>query len=276
MTRILSEEELSDYKYNGVVCVRNAVSQQWIDSLLAVAQQQLEHPSEWANDGGPGQDSNRMFTDRYLWQTNSAIRDYIFQSPCAAIAGQAMASTTARFYFDHLLIKEPNTTATTPWHQDIPYWPFLGKQVCSVWLALTPATVSGSAMEFVRGSHLDDKYYQAKVFATRDDHPNHAWTGKAQGVPVPEIDANRDKFDIVSWDVEPGDAMVFSAWTLHGAGGNHSPTQRRVAMSTRWLGDDAIWHPHEGADPTVTADDVDIKPGDSPCDDKVFPLVYSS
>ncbi len=270
----LTAQQIKTYQQDGVLKLDQLIDDHWVERLLAVAQQQLDKPGKWANDGAPGQTRDRMFTDRYLWRENAVIREFIFDSACAQIAAQAMHSQSARFYFDHLLVKEPETESATPWHQDIPYWPFLGKQVCSIWVALTPATVAGSAMEFVRGSHLNDTYYKAEVFGKREDHPNANWTGKSQAEPVPDIEANRSAFDIVGWDVKPGDAILFSSWLLHGAPGNASSNQRRVALSTRWLGDDAIWHPHEGADPTVGKDDVCVEPGLYPADDDVFPLVW--
>ncbi len=273
-TNLLSQRQIEAFARDGVILVRNAVDTAWQQRLTEFADLQLDRPSQWANDGASDDTTGRMFTDRYLWQDSELINDYVFHSPCAQLAAEATQSESVRFYFDHLLVKEPATESITPWHQDIPYWPFLGKQVCSVWVALTPATIAGSAMEFVRGSHLDDKYYQAKMFAARDDHPNSSWTGKSQAEPVPDIEANRDAYDIVGWDVEPGDAVVFSSWILHWAGGNASSSQRRIAISTRWLGDDAVWHPHEGADPTVNPNDVRIEAGQSPADDQYFPVVY--
>ena len=130
-------------------------------------------------------------------------------------------------------------------------------------------------MEFVRGSHLDDAYYMPEVFGARDEHPND-WAEQGQGEPVPDIEANRAAYDIIGFDVEPGDAVVFSAWLLHGAPGNKSPDSRRAALSTRWLGDDARWHPHPGADPTVDAEQVDLRPGDYPADERVFPLLWQA
>lgn len=271
--RKLSAEEISQYQKHGVVLVKQAVSQDWIERLNGVVDYQLEHPSQWVNDSKKSDNAKeRLFTDRYMWRDNDVIQGYIYDSGCAQMAAQAMQSHSARFYFDHLLVKEPGTKAPTPWHQDIPYWPFTGSQVCSIWLALTPSTVEGSALEFVRGSHLDNKYYKAEVFGDQD--PRKAWIGGSQSEPVPDIEANREVFDIVGWDVEPGDALIFSAWTLHGARGNASSDQRRAALSTRWLGDNAIWQPHDGADPTVQQKDVSIQPGESPHDDRVFPLIW--
>lgn len=270
--RQLSQDEIAAFQRDGVAYVPAAVEDSWLREIDVVAEQQLNHPSQWANDANPGAKTDRMFTDRYLWRENERVDRFIRESGCAEIAAQAMQSKQIRFYFDHLLVKEPATTAPTPWHQDIPYWPFLGRQVCSVWLALTDTPLEGSSLEFVRGSHQDGNYYLPKLFGAREDHPSQ-WILDGEGVEVPDIDAHRDDFDIVSWDVKRGDALVFSAWILHGAPGNTQADKRRVAFSTRWLGDDAVWHPHEGADPTVDPDTVRVDAGRPPHDDEWFPLV---
>ena len=74
--------------------------------------------------------------------------------------------------------------------------------------------------------------------------------------------------------MQPGDALLFSAWTLHGAPGNASSSKRRAALSTRWLGDNATWFPHEGSDPIVGEEHVNLNLGDYPADDAVFPVVW--
>lgn len=273
MDRELTEAEIERYNRDGVIHISRAVDTEWVERMNAVIQAQLDNPSEWANDAHPGQKTDRLFTDRYQWRNNSEIRDYLFESGVARLVGQAMQSREVRFYFDHLLVKEPGTTTPTPWHQDVPYWPFKGKQICSLWLALTDVTVAESAMEFVRGSHLDGKYYMPELFGDRENHPG-AWAIEGAGEKVPDIEAHRENFDIVGWDMKAGDAVLFTAWLLHWAPGNSSQTTRRAAISTRWLGDDAVWFPHAGADPTVTQDDVSIEPGELAHDDDRFPLVW--
>lgn len=273
MVRVLTQQEIQSYKSDGVAVLRQAVDSTWVELMNKVVDQQLATPSKWANDANPGANTNRHFSDRYMWKSNKDIYAFIQQSGCAHLAAQAMESQTARFYFDHLLVKEAGTAKPTPWHQDIPYWPFMGKQICSIWLALTPCDVESSSLEFVRGSHLQGKYYLAEAF-TGDSDANKSWISQGGGEKCPDIEADRQAYDIVSYDMEPGDALIFSAWTLHGARGNASESQRRAAISTRWLGDDAIWNPHPGADPTVSQDDVSVQPGQPPHDDAVFPLIW--
>lgn len=276
MSRILTPTEISEYEDNGVVCIRNAVEPKWVDRMLKLVDVQLNAPSRWVNDANPSATRNRLFTDRYMWRDNAEIKAYIYESGVASIAGQAMKSSTIRFYFDHLLVKEPETTAPTPWHQDAPYWPFKGKQICSLWLALTDTTIEQSSLEFIRGSHLLNKYYMPKTFGERKNHPNSWQLEGIEGEPVPAIEENRADFDVVGWDVKAGDGLLFSAWTLHGARGNSSTDHRRAALSTRWLGDDVIWYPHPGADPTVTQDNVSVQPGEPAHDDDRFPVIWQA
>ncbi len=273
--RDLTQAERQAFAENGVVLVPKAVSAAWVSRMTAVVDQQLAAPSKWSNDANPGAATDRNFTDRYLWRENAEINAFIRESGCAKLAAQAMDSQSVRFYFDHLLVKEPGTAGPTPWHQDIPYWPFMGKQICSIWLALTSCTVENSALEFVRASHLDGKYYAPEAFNGPDD-ASASWMAKATGEKCPDIEADRSAFDIVGYDVVPGDALIFSAWTIHGARGNASVSSRRAAISTRWLGDDAVWYPHDGTDPTVKAEDVSVAPGDPPADDTVFPELWQA
>lgn len=130
-------------------------------------------------------------------------------------------------------------------------------------------------MEFVRGSHLDDVYYLPEVFGGADNKSGQ-WAAEQRGVAVPDIDADREGYDIVSFDMAPGDALIFSAWILHGARGNSSSTQDRVALSTRWLGDDVLWDPREGVDPTVDPTQVLVDPGMPPRDNSFFPEIFSA
>ena len=55
---------------------------------------------------------------------------------------------------------------------------------------------------------------------------------------MPDIDANREDYEIASFEMAPGDAIAFHFLTVHGAPGNASVTARRRAFAHRWVGDD--------------------------------------
>ena len=55
---------------------------------------------------------------------------------------------------------------------------------------------------------------------------------------MPDPDAEPEKYRILEWAMQPGDAVAFDFRTLHGARGNPAPRARR-ALSLRFVGDDA-------------------------------------
>ena len=57
-------------------------------------------------------------------------------------------------------------------------------------------------------------------------------------MPVPDPDAEPDRYRVLEWPMQPGDAVAFNFRILHGARGNNT-TARRRAFSLRLLGDDA-------------------------------------
>jgi ectoine hydroxylase-related dioxygenase (phytanoyl-CoA dioxygenase family) len=265
----ISVEDRATFASDGVVKIEGAIGPERIGALLEVAERELTTPGPWTTDNNRGSAVDRLFTSRYLWADDPVINDFVFHSGIAGLVGDLLDTTSMRIYFDHMLVKEPETIAPTPWHQDIPYWPFLGRQIASAWVALTSSKVEESSLEFVRGSHVWDKYYAPEAFGGSDP----GWTADFEGEKIPDIDAARGDYDIIGFDVEPGDALIFSAWTVHGAPGNAGPN-RRAAFSTRWLGDDSTWVPHPGCDPTVTQADVSVDPGSYPADDDRFPVAW--
>ena len=74
-------------------------------------------------------------------------------SPAAEIAARLMGVPDVRYFYDQLFIKEPGTQAPTDWHHGLPFWPFKGNHIASVWIALTPVNQENSGLVYVAGSH---------------------------------------------------------------------------------------------------------------------------
>ena len=72
------------------------------------------------------------------------------------------------------------------------------------------------------------------------------------GPMMPDIAKYKGSFDILTWDVEPGDALIFNGNMLHAAGGmDQSPGDRRVYASM-WGGPELLYiDPPENAIPTL-------------------------
>ena len=267
--RDLTEPEIGRYRAEGVVHAPDCVDPSWLPRLGALIEGQMATPSARAGDSSPGAARNRSFSDRYFWPHHAGFRQFAFESGLAGLAGQAMGSQTVRLYFDHVFVKEPETTLGTPWHQDLPYWPFRGTRICTVWLAVTAVDRASSGLEFVRGSHGWGRWFRPRVLSSRA-----AWIGSSDEEEIPDFDVEREHYEMLSFDMAAGDALIFSAAIVHGAGGNPSTTRRRLAFATRWLGDDVRWDPRPGTDPIVGPDDVSCPPGAPAVDDRRFPVVW--
>ena len=122
-------------------------------------------------------------------------------------------------------MKEPGTAHPTPWHQDQPYWPVKGWQITSVWIALDPIDRSNGAVEFIAGSHSWGVNYRPTPF--RKGHEIKFTVSDLQ--QIPDIDADRSKYDIRWWPMAPGDCLVFHAMIVHGAPGNDTPGRAGAA-----------------------------------------------
>jgi len=55
---------------------------------------------------------------------------------------------------------------------------------------------------------------------------------------LPDIEAHRDSYDIMGWDYEPGDVLLFHGHIVHSARGDVSSPSPRRAHATMWAGND--------------------------------------
>lgn len=247
---------LASFIENGVVCLRGAISAPWIEHLSAAADAADQTPGPHHFRFGEPAQPGAFFGDVLVWQRSPTFEVFAHDGPLADIAGRLMRSETVTFYHDFLLIKSGGSTKRTPWHQDQSYWCVDGDQALTIWAPLDPISPANT-LEFVRGSHKWAPVYEAVPF-----DKNSTFNGSRDGRPrVPDIEAKRDEYDIVSWALQPGDCLVFHCRTLHAAPGNPHAHARRV-LSTCWAGDDATYvEIKSDLAPPVKGDG--LKPGDA-------------
>jgi ectoine hydroxylase-related dioxygenase (phytanoyl-CoA dioxygenase family) len=212
-------------------------------------------------------DSDRKFVNGInFWTRNEGIRALLCESQLPALAAALMESRKVNLFYDQLFIKEPGTTNyPTPWHNDQPYWIVEGRQVISFWLALDPVTKASGAVEFIRGSHKWDRWFQPRSFAGENKYEINK-----DFESMPDIDAERAKYDIVHFDLAPGDMTVHHGMTVHGSSGNTTNATRRRGFSVRYTGDDVVYIPRKSF--PFGGQDV-LVPGKA-MDSESFPVVY--
>jgi ectoine hydroxylase-related dioxygenase (phytanoyl-CoA dioxygenase family) len=221
-----------------------------------------------------GRGRGRM-TIRSQSDENPVIREFLLQRALAEPIARICGSRVLQFWFDLTFIHEAAADGESGegsgWHHDISAFGFKGEKLPSLWMAMTPAVEGQSRIEFIDGSHRRvPGYFRPPTSTPRPDDPM---------LEIPDYDAllreGREKR--LAWDCAPGDALLIHPYTIHGAKGNAGSIHhgRRVAITTRWLGDDVRWLP---LDPRFTSGagiDPDRPPalGSRPSR-TVFPVVW--
>ena len=268
MTRSVSEDEIRTYEEDGIVCLRQMFSADWVRQMRDAAEEGLAAPGELhAELSTERNEKGRFFHDTFIWQRNDTCRSYVHESPAASIASQMMRSKKINIFFDQWLIKEPGTTTKTPWHHDMTYWPIDGTQICTVWLALDEVNADNGAVEYIKGSHKWGQKYRPASFSDNNQY--------TEDIPdVPDIEASRDDYDIVQFQLSPGDCTVHHGLIVHAAPGNATSNVRRRAHTSRWTGDDVVFYPRDGLQemPPLPAE---LSGGD-PLDSDLWPCIISA
>lgn len=228
-----------DLREDGVVCVRNALDGKSLSLAQAAFDWSLAHPSPAANRYAGGEGT--FYQDLANPKAAAAYRELIERSNAADIAAALWGSDDVWFMYEQVFLKEGGESRRTPWHQDSSYLPIDGSQIAVMWISFDPVAKDDS-LEFVRGSHRGVMYDGSRFDPKDDTAPIY---GDGSLPRLPNIEAERSRWDIVSWAVEPGDVLVFHPGVLHGGAATHRGTRRRT-LSLRFFGPDAVYASRPG------------------------------
>ncbi len=266
---MLTQEEVAAYHRDGVLVVRGVLSPEEVEVARSAVAQVLERAGMLAQVASGVDDPGRFVEDFRRWQEIPELERLALHSRVPAYAAELLSpwadAGPVRFYHDHILVKEGGTTQRTPWHQDQPYYNVDGHGT-SAWIPVDPVPLAG-CLELVPGSH-DGPWKMPRTFLD----------GKAKWFPegtldeLPDIEGDRDAFDIRAYDMQPGDAIFFDFLTIHGAPGFPFAGRRRV-LSLRYLAGDAVHAPRDWATSPPFDELVGVIPSGAPMDDPLFPVV---
>ncbi len=263
--RNVTADEIKTFEEDGVVCLHGFFDMDWVERLRDLIDQDIASPSGMVKSIDAEDATGFFFGDTFVCHHIDGFREAVFNSPAPHIASSILQSKKINLLFDQILVKEPDTSTPTPWHQDYTYWPVSGDQVATLWLALDPVTFDSGAVEYIRGSHRWGKKFLAISF-----DPEQAYE---EDLPqVPNVEENRDDYDIVSFELEPGDCTLHHGLSLHGAQPNRLANQRRRAYIQRWAGNDVTYNPRPNLQKMLR--DPGIAPG-AALDCDLFPVVLS-
>jgi phytanoyl-CoA hydroxylase len=140
----------------------------------------------------------------------------LYERRAADVAAQ-LCGAGLELDYDQLVAKPPRKTdAVFHWHQDLAYWPVTpDTRTASFWLALDETDVENGCVQFVSGSHREERLRtHAPLHGDREKSHTLVATLAAGDSPQPAR-------------LQPGDVSVHHERTLHGSGGNASGRWRR-------------------------------------------------
>lgn len=231
----------AQFHRDGVVFIANALDQHTLQLAQEAFQWTYDHP-------GPGAGSVLLGTPGTFYQDQAnpdcfpAYRTLLRETCLPDLAATLFGSESVWLLYEQIWFKDGNTRRT-PWHQDLPYLPVAGDDLCVMWINLEPVAKEVS-LEFVPGSH------RGPLFNPSAFNPNDVSAALfAPGVlpPLPDIESARDQWPITSWATQPGDVIIFHPAMLHGGAPTFAGQPRRT-LSLRFFGERAFCAalPHGG------------------------------
>ena len=264
----ITQDDHDAFQRDGVVPLRGVLSDDWLEVLAAAVERDLADPGPWNHGYVPDNGVGRFHGNVRLWETDSELRRFCLDGPLPTLAASLLGAGKVNLFYDQLFVKEPGTENRTRWHNDLPYWPVRGSQIMSFWIPLDTVTVDSGALEFIAGSHAWGTWYQPETFGKTAGHGEYE--RNPDYVDIPDIEATRADYDIVTWDLEPGDVYAFHAMLVHGSGGNLRHDRRRRGYAVRYTGDDAAYDTRIGTNLNLHSD---AHADGDPLDSDRFPVV---
>lgn len=263
---VVTDDQVEEFERNGAIVIRGLFSADEVALVERGIEHNLADPSPRFQVASKPDDPGRFVEDFCNWQRIDEYRSIAFESRAADVAAALMRSDDVRLYHDHLLVKEPGTRQPTPWHQDQPYYDVEGWKNVSMWAPVDPVALE-STLEFIAGSHHEG-WLMPRSFMTLQAK----WFPEGSLHELPDIEGDRAAFDILGWELQPGDAIFFHMLALHHAYGVPGSGRRR-AFSLRFLGDDMVHAPREWTcSPDFTSFGLTLEAG-KPLDHELFPML---
>ena len=248
----ISDEDIARYGCDGAALLKGVIGTDTLKTIESGIEEIYRSPGHHSKFTGTTRLGETLVAE-YVSRHSDALRAVLFNNGIVGkIAATMMHTPSAQLVLDQVFYKAKGPIVPTPWHQDTPFLRVRGEELIRVWI---PCDYSPRALtvQVVRGSHRWNVVYN-----TSGEHknPTSVVEGEAGGgyegvgnpslPPIPDIVRYRESFEILSWDVEPGDALVFQGNVLHGADGHPGADTPRRAFAAMMGGPNLRFHVPKG------------------------------
>ena len=212
MPKILTEDAITQYRRDGYfypVTMLDDAAVARNRAFLEAFETEQGHPLK----GGQRNKSHLLF--RWV--------DDLMRTPRILDAVEDLIGSDLLCWNTLFWVKEAGSESFVSWHQDYNYWGLDSKDLVTVWLALSPASVESGCMKVMPGSHKKGSMPHADKY--NDD--NMLTRGQ-------EISKGVDEDKAVFMPLESGQASFHNVQTAHASGANNT-SERRIGLSLHYL-----------------------------------------
>lgn len=211
MPKVLKADELDGYNAKGYHLPVDVLSQDEVTAYRS----QLEGYE--AKSGGPIKGEMRHKSHLLFPWINELMRHPRVLDAAEDVLGPNLLVWSTSFF-----IKEARDPGFVSWHQDATYWGLSSPDVCTAWIALSPANKVSGCMKFIPGTH------KAQVNHADTFHKDNLLT-RGQ-----EIAVDVDEAKAVYAELKPGQASLHHVLLFHGSAPNQSD-DRRIGLAIRYV-----------------------------------------
>jgi ectoine hydroxylase-related dioxygenase (phytanoyl-CoA dioxygenase family) len=264
----LTKEQIHAYRHDGVILLKGLLDVEQVAACREAWRWSVDHPGPLASGLLPGNAS--AFQDLCNPDARPVYDKLIHMEPLAGTASRLWGGSPVWYMYEQVFHKR-GAAGRTPWHQDTSYLAVNGEHLVAFWISFE-SLPEGYGLEFVRGSHHGTLYNTSR-FDPAD--PTLPIQPSDQVPNLPDIEADRSAYDIVTFATEPGDVLAFHTSMLHGGGAVDSSIPERRTLTLRYFGDDTVCEKRAGpAGPFY--EDIRVLPPGAPFRHARFPLVRTA
>ncbi len=242
------------FSNNGVIKAEGLLSPAELAECRRCFDFNLANPGPTAYEVYEGT-SDSHYNDLGTAKSRKVYRPMLEKLGFAEFLADLWGSEHVWYFGEEIFVKAGGKAGRTLWHQDTPYFPAEGSHLANIWISFE-ALPARNALEVVRGSHIGPMYDGAAFMDAKD--PTRPLWGAEHFPRLPDIEAERAKdphsWDVLSWALEPGDAVVLHSGALHGGAPVDAACSTRHTVVLRFFGDDLRYRPFPDAKPDYFMD----------------------
>ena len=226
----VTTDAINSYRQQGVVCLRQVIDEHWLDTCRRGVTRSIANPGPFFRDYTAEDSPSRYLFDYWIWQAVPELQQFSFESNLAEIIADLLPTDRLTLLMDQWFQREAGSTNAAVWHHDEPYFDFFGGQKCILWFPLETAS-SDEGLTLIGGSHRWDKLFMAQNFGEKKPFAGDM----SDYCEIGDMDQHRDRY--LSWNMEPGDCLVFDFRTVHRATSHDRVCERTLHRMSYRYGD---------------------------------------